>query len=67
MRGICTLGSQRGMRRRVGRHVRRTAALELFTQARIDFGIDYNAPIKTGGLLLGNEISLQIDGSAVKQ
>ena len=34
---------------------------------RTDFGIDYNAPIKTGGLLLGNEISLQIDGSAVKQ
>lgn len=34
---------------------------------RTDFGIEYNAPIKTGGLLLGNEISLQIDGSAVKQ
>ncbi|MDO5029885.1 MAG: YceI family protein [Corynebacterium sp.] len=34
---------------------------------RNDFGIDYNAPIKTGGVLIGNEISLQIDGSAVKQ
>ncbi|WP_297455113.1 YceI family protein [uncultured Corynebacterium sp.] len=34
---------------------------------RTDFGIEYNAPIKTGGILIGNEISLQIDGSAVKQ
>lgn len=34
---------------------------------RLDFNVDYNAPLKTGGVLIGNDISLQIEGSAVKQ
>ncbi|MCQ9352009.1 YceI family protein [Corynebacterium sp. 153RC1] len=34
---------------------------------RKDFGIDFNAPLKTGGLLLSEEIKIEIDGSAVKQ
>ena len=34
---------------------------------RTKWGIDFNAPLKTGGVLLSNEIELVIDGSAVKQ
>lgn len=34
---------------------------------RLDFNIDYNSPLKTGGVLIGNDVSLQIEGSAVKQ
>ncbi|WP_286954471.1 MULTISPECIES: YceI family protein [Corynebacterium] len=34
---------------------------------RIDFGIDFNAPLKTGGVLLSEEIRIEIEGSAIKQ
>nr|WP_120491652.1 YceI family protein [Corynebacterium lactis] len=34
---------------------------------RNDFGVEYNAPLKTGGVLIGNDVTLQIEGSAVKQ
>lgn len=34
---------------------------------RNDFGVEYNAPLKTGGVLIGNDIAIQIEGSAVKQ
>lgn len=34
---------------------------------RNDFGVEYNAPLKTGGVLIGNDINIQIEGSAVSQ
>lgn len=34
---------------------------------RKDFGIDFNAPLKTGGVLLSEDINLLVEGSAVKQ
>lgn len=34
---------------------------------RTDFGIDFNAPLNTGGVMLSNEIKIEIDGSAIKQ
>ncbi|ADK28615.1 YceI family protein [Corynebacterium pseudotuberculosis] len=34
---------------------------------RTDFGIDFNAPLKTGGVLLSEEIKIEIEGSAIKQ
>lgn len=33
---------------------------------RLDFGIDFNAPLKTGGMLLSEEITLEIEVSAIK-
>ncbi|MDA0629498.1 YceI family protein, partial [Acinetobacter baumannii] len=34
---------------------------------RKDFGVDFNAPMKTGGVLLSDEIKIEIVGSATKQ
>nr|WP_123961270.1 YceI family protein [Corynebacterium pseudopelargi] len=34
---------------------------------RKDFGIDFNAPLNTGGMLVSEEIKIEIDGSAIKQ
>ncbi|QNE88609.1 polyisoprenoid-binding protein [Corynebacterium incognita] len=34
---------------------------------RPDFGIDFNAPLKTGGMLVSEEIKIEIEGSAIKQ
>lgn len=34
---------------------------------RKDFGIDFNAPLNTGGVLISEEIKIEIDGSAIKQ
>lgn len=34
---------------------------------RTEFGIDFNAPLKTGGALLSNDIKLEIEASAIKQ
>lgn len=34
---------------------------------RKDFGIDFNAPLNTGGVLLSEDIKIIIDGSAIKQ
>lgn len=36
------------------------------TLDRTEFGIDFNAPIKSEGLLLSKEITVEIEGSAVK-
>lgn len=33
---------------------------------RTDFGVDFNAPLETGGVLLSKKIKLEIEGSAVK-
>ncbi|MDY3127286.1 MAG: YceI family protein [Corynebacterium sp.] len=33
---------------------------------RTDFGIDFNAPLKTGGVLISEEIKIEIEGSAIK-
>lgn len=34
---------------------------------RKDFGINYNAPLNTGGVLVSEEIKIEIEGSAIKQ
>lgn len=34
---------------------------------RKDFGIDFNAPLETGGLLLGEKVKLELDVEAVLQ
>lgn len=34
---------------------------------RLDFGIDFNAPLKTGGVLVSEEIKIEIEASAIKQ
>ncbi|MDO5032204.1 YceI family protein [Corynebacterium sp.] len=34
---------------------------------RTDFGIDFNAPLKTGGMLVSEEIKIEIEASAIKQ
>lgn len=34
---------------------------------RTDFGVDFNAPLKTGGVLVSEEIKLEIEASAIKQ
>ncbi|QPK79150.1 polyisoprenoid-binding protein [Corynebacterium lizhenjunii] len=34
---------------------------------RTDFGIDFNAPLNTGGVLISEEIKLEIEVSAIKQ
>lgn len=34
---------------------------------RRDFGVDFNAPIKTGGLLISEDVHIEIEGSAIKQ
>lgn len=34
---------------------------------RTDFGIDFNTPLNTGGVMLSDEIKIEIDGSAIKQ
>ena len=34
---------------------------------RKDFGVDFTAPLKTGGLMLSEDIKLEIEVSAVKQ
>jgi len=34
---------------------------------RTDFGLNFNAPLETGGVLLGEEIKLQIDAQLIKQ
>ncbi|AZA11206.1 YceI family protein [Corynebacterium gerontici] len=34
---------------------------------RKDFGIDFNAPLNTGGMLVSEEIKLEIEGSAIRQ
>ena len=33
---------------------------------RTEFGIDFNAPMNSGGVLLSKEIKVEIEGSAVK-
>ena len=33
---------------------------------RTDFGIDFQAPLKSGGMLVSNKITIEIDGSAIK-
>ena len=34
---------------------------------RKDFGMDWQAPLNTGGVLVSEEIKIQIDGSGIKQ
>lgn len=34
---------------------------------RKDFGIDFNAPLNTGGVLLSEDINIEIEGSAIRQ
>lgn len=34
---------------------------------RRDFGIDFQIPLKSGGMILSNDIKIEIDGSAVKK
>lgn len=34
---------------------------------RKDFGIDFNAPLNTGGVLLSEDIHIEIEGSAIRQ
>lgn len=34
---------------------------------RTDFGIDFNAPLKTGGVLVSEEIKIELEVSAIKQ
>ncbi|WP_061925489.1 YceI family protein [Corynebacterium simulans] len=34
---------------------------------RTDFGIDFNAPLKTGGVLVSEEIKIELEISAIKQ
>ncbi|WP_257181347.1 YceI family protein [Corynebacterium cystitidis] len=34
---------------------------------RKDFGIDFHAPLNSGGVMISEQIALQIDGSAVKR
>ena len=34
---------------------------------RRDFGIDFNAPLKTGGVLVSEEIKIELEVSAIKQ
>ncbi|MEX3517335.1 YceI family protein [Corynebacterium camporealensis] len=34
---------------------------------RKDFGINYHAPLNTGGVLVSEEIKIEIEGSAIKQ
>ena len=34
---------------------------------RKDFGIDFNAPLKTGGVLVSEEIKIELEVSAIKQ
>jgi len=34
---------------------------------RTDFGIDFNAPLKTGGVLVSEEITIELEVSAIKQ
>lgn len=34
---------------------------------RKDFGIDFNAPLNTGGVLLAEDINIEIEGSAIRQ
>ncbi|TVS23104.1 polyisoprenoid-binding protein [Corynebacterium sanguinis] len=33
---------------------------------RTDFGIDFQAPLKSGGMLVSNKMTIEIDGSAIK-
>ncbi|MCF4006928.1 YceI family protein [Corynebacterium uropygiale] len=33
---------------------------------RKDFGVDFQAPLKTGGVLLSEDVTIQIEGSATK-
>ncbi|PRQ12080.1 polyisoprenoid-binding protein [Corynebacterium sp. 13CS0277] len=40
---------------------------EATTINRLDFGIDFNAPLKTGGVLLSEKIVIEIEGSAIQQ
>ncbi|WP_325168193.1 YceI family protein, partial [Corynebacterium macginleyi] len=34
---------------------------------RKDFGIDFNAPLKTGGVLVSEDIKIELEISAIKQ
>lgn len=34
---------------------------------RTDFGIDFNAPLKTGGVLVSEEIKIELEVSAIKE
>lgn len=34
---------------------------------RTDFGIDFNAPLNTGGVLISEDIHIEIEGSAIRQ
>jgi len=34
---------------------------------RTDFGLTFNAPLETGGVVLGEEVKLQIEGQLIKQ
>ncbi|MDY6050640.1 MAG: YceI family protein [Corynebacterium sp.] len=34
---------------------------------RFDYNVDFNAPVKTGGALVGEKVTIVIEGSAIKQ
>ena len=34
---------------------------------RTDFGIDFQAPLNSGGMLVGEKVGIEIEGSAIKQ
>ena len=34
---------------------------------RFDYNVDFNAPVKTGGALVGEKVDIVIEGSAIKQ
>lgn len=34
---------------------------------RTDFGIDFNAPLKTGGVILSEEVKIELEVAAIKQ
>lgn len=48
----------------------RTPKPEVEATAKInrkEFGIDFNAPLKTGGVLVSEEIKIDLEVSAIKQ
>lgn len=34
---------------------------------RTDFGIDFQAPLNSGGMLVGEKVGIEIEGSGIKQ
>ena len=34
---------------------------------RLDFGIDFQAPLNSGGMLVSEKVAIEIEGSAIKQ